>query len=108
MLDQVAEQLRAPADPTFEESEVELREAPGDAVEEDALGQRVGGGGEMADMVVDEVRRAVAQPLAAGARMEGRRDAELDAFCPDRVVIIRAVDAEHVVPDREAAGLRGL
>ena len=63
------------------------------------LGDGVAGGGEMADMVVDEVRRRVAQPLAAGARMEGRRDAELDAFLPDRVVIVRAVDAEHVVPD---------
>ena len=103
MLDQIAEQLRAPADAAFEEGEVQFREAPRHAAEEDALGGRVAGVGEMADMVVDEVGRRVAQPLAAGARMEGRRDAELDAFRPDRVVIVEAVDAEHVVPHREAA-----
>ena len=61
----------------------------------------------MADMVVDEVRRRIAQPLAAGARMEGRRDAELDAFRPDRVVIVLAVDRQHVVMHGGVAGRLG-
>ena len=47
----------APADAAFEKGEIQLREAPRDAAEEDALGDRVAGGGEMADMVVDEVGR---------------------------------------------------
>jgi hypothetical protein len=63
------------------------------------------GGGEMADVVVDEVHRRQAQSLAAAAAMERRRDAELDAFRPNGVVVIRAVDAEHVVPHREAPRL---
>ena len=61
----------------------------------------------MADMVVDEIRRRIAQPLAAGARMEGRRDAELDAFRPDRVVIVLAVDRQHVVMHGGVAGRLG-
>src|SRR6185312_7111143 len=102
MLDQVAEKLAAPADAAFEEGEVEAWEAPCDAAEEDALRDRMAGGGEMADVVVDEVGRAVPEALAAGTRMEGGRDPNLQALRPDRVVIVRAIDAEDVVPDREA------
>ena len=36
--------------------------------------------------------------------MEGRRDPEpRGRFRPDRVVVVLAVDAEHLIPDREAA-----
>ena len=55
------------------------------------------GGGEMADMVEGEVRRLVAQAKAAAAGVEGRRDLQLAAFLPDRVVIVVAVEAELVV-----------
>jgi len=46
MLDQIAEQLTGPADAAFEKREAQLREAPGDAAEENRLGGRVTGGGE--------------------------------------------------------------
>src|SRR5689334_25406407 len=106
MLDQIAEQLSGPADAAFEEGEAQLGEAPGDAAEEDRLRNRMAGCGEMADMVVDEIRRRVPQALAAGRAMEGRRDAELDAFLPDRVVVVLAVDSQHVIRHREALGFR--
>ena len=61
------------------------------------------GRGEMADMVEGEVGRAVALAVAAAAGMEGRRDAELAAFLPQRVVIVLAVEAELV----EALGIAG-
>src|SRR5437016_8472216 len=64
------------------------------------------GGREMADMVVDEIRRRVAQPLAACAAVEGRRNAKLDAFLPHGVVIVRAVDRQHVIRYREALAFR--
>ena len=56
----------------------------------------------MADMVEGEVARPVAQAEAAAAGMEGRRDPEFQAFAPDRVVIVVAVEAELVVMRREA------
>ena len=46
MLDQIAEQLTGPADAALEKREAQLREAPGDAAEENRLGGRVTGGGE--------------------------------------------------------------
>ena len=88
MFDQVGEELAAPADPAFEEAEPQIRETPGDAAEEEALGDRVAGGGEVADMVEREVARVVAQAKAAPAGVEGRRNAELAAFLPDRVVVV--------------------
>src|SRR5262249_53739188 len=105
MLDEITEELAAPADSAFEESETQLREAPGDATEEDALGDRVAGRREMANMVVDEVARRVAQPLAAGTAVEGRSDLQLGALRPYRVVVVRTVDAQHVVPHGEAGRL---
>src|SRR5262249_48704119 len=108
MLQQVAEQLRAPADPAFQEREAQLRETPGNAAEEDALGRGVAGIREMADMVVGEVGWAIAKRLIAAGRVEGRGDPELAAGLPDRVVIVDAVDAEHLVPDRETVGVHVL
>src|SRR5215472_12769457 len=105
MLDQIAQQLGAPASAAFEKGEVELRETTGHPAEKNRLGDGMTGGGEMADVVVDKVGRRQAQALTAAAAVEGRCDAELEAFRPDRVVVVRAVDAEHVVPHRKAARL---
>src|SRR6266550_6952793 len=106
MLNHIAEKLTAPADAAFEEGEAQFGEAPRYAAEEDRLGDGMAGGREMADMVVDEIRRRVAQPLAACAAVEGRRNAELDAFLPHGVVIVRAVDRQHVIRYREALAFR--
>jgi hypothetical protein len=57
MLDQIAEELAGPAHTAFEEGETQLRETPGDAAEEDRLGGRVPGCGEMADVAVAEIGR---------------------------------------------------
>src|SRR5207302_9374198 len=97
MLHQVGEQLAAPADPALEEAEAQIGEAPGHAAEEEPLGDRMAGGGEMADMIEGEVARVVAQAEAAAAGVEGRGDAELAAFLPDHVVVVIAVEAELVV-----------
>src|SRR5438067_10873838 len=102
MLHQIAEQLRAPADTAFEEGEAQFREAPGNAAEEDALGGGMAGIGEMADMVIGEVGRRIPQRLIAAGRMESRRDLDVAALLPDRVVVVDAVDAEHLVPHGEA------
>ena len=96
MLDQVAEQLAAPAGPALEKGETQIGEAPGHAAEEQRLGDGVPGRGEMADMVEGEVRRRVALAVAAAAGVEGGRDLQLAAFLPERVVIVVAVDAELV------------
>src|SRR5439155_22411207 len=86
VLDEIAEELAGPADAALEEREPQLREASRDAAEEDRLGDGVAGGGEMTDMVVDEVRRRHPQPLIAARAVERRRDAELLALCPDGMV----------------------
>ena len=70
VLDQVTEQLAGPPDTALEEGEPKTREAPGHPAQEDRLGDGVAGGGEVADVVVDEVRRRVAQPAAPGAHVE--------------------------------------
>src|SRR5438046_10102917 len=106
MLDQIGKKLAAPADAALQKAKAQIGEAPGDAAEEEALGDGVAGRGEMADMVEGEVRRVVAQPETAAAGMEGRGDPELAAFAPDLVVIVIAVEAELVVQHRVARGLR--
>src|SRR5689334_7575568 len=57
-----------------------------------------------ADMVVGEIRGRGAQPGAAVAAVKGRRNAELEAFRPDRVVIVFAVEPYNVVPHRKPGG----
>ena len=103
MLDQVGEELAAPADAAFEEGEVEIGEAPRHAAQEKPLGDGMAGGGEMADMVEGEVAGRVAQAEAAAAGMEGGRHAEFAAFLPDGVVVVIAVDAEVFVGRGETA-----
>src|SRR5690348_11149171 len=102
MLDQIGEELAGPAGAAFEEPEAQLGEAPRHASEEDRLGDRMAGGGEMADMVEGEVARPIAQTETAAAGVESRRDLEFQAFAPDRVVVVVAVDAELVVMRRKA------
>src|SRR5262249_36213162 len=80
MLDQVTEQLAAPADAALEEREAQIGEAPSHAPEEERLGDVVAGRGEVTDVVEGEVGRAVALAVGAAAGMEGRRDAELAAL----------------------------
>src|SRR5205807_4459926 len=103
MLDQIGEQLAAPADAAFEKPKMHVREAPRHAAEEQRLGHGMPGGGEMADVVVGEIARAIAQPQAAAAGVEGRRHLQLAAFLPDRVVIVVAVETELVVMGGEAS-----
>ena len=62
--------------------------------------------GEMADVVIGEVGRRIAQRLVAAGAVEGRRDANLAALRPDRIVIVEAVDAEDLVPDSKARRVR--
>ena len=107
MLDQVAEQLAAPADAAFEEGEAQIGEAPGHAAEEQRLGDVVAGRGEVTDMVEGEVGRAVALAIGAAAGMEGRRDAELAALLPQRVVVVFAVEAELIEALRIAGEIGG-
>ena len=64
------------------------------------------GGGEMTDVVVDEVGRRQSQALIAARAVEGRGDPELQALRPDRVVVVLAVEGEHVVPDGEPRRIR--
>ncbi len=94
MLDQVGEELAAPAHAAFEKCKMQIGEAPRHAAQEQALGDGVAGGGEMADMVEGEVGGRIAQTEAAAAGMEGGRDAEFAAFLPNRVVVVIAVDAQ--------------
>src|SRR5215470_17482962 len=103
VLDQVAEELAAPADATLEEREAEVREPPGHPTEEKRLGHVVAGVGEVADVVEREVGWAVAFAVGAAACMEGRGDAELAALLPQRIVVVLAVDAELI----EALGVAG-
>src|SRR5262249_10292189 len=102
-LDEIGEELTAPAYPAFEESKIEIGEAPRNAAEEQRLGHGVAGGGEVADMVICEIARRIAQAEAAAPSMEGRCNFELAAFLPDRVVVVIAVEAELVIMRREAS-----
>ena len=56
----------------------------------------------MTDVVVGEVDSGIPEALPARARVEGRRDPELHALLPERIVVVGAVEADRVVPDREA------
>src|SRR5262245_6343438 len=84
--DEVRVEHAGPAHAALEEGEVQVREAAGDAAEEQGLAHRVAGGGEVADVVVAEVRRGVAEEDRAGAVVEAGRDAELAALLPHRIV----------------------
>src|SRR5262249_28673185 len=102
MLDQVGEELAAPAHAAFEEGEVEVGETPRHAAQEQPLGEGVPGRREMADMVVGEVAGRIAQAKAAATGVEGRGNAKLAALLPDGVVVMVAVEADPFVGHGEA------
>ena len=79
--DEVGVEHAGPAHAALEEGEVQVGEAPGDAAEEDGLGHGVAGGGEVADVVVAEVRRRVAQQDRARAVVEARRQLAARGTC---------------------------
>src|SRR5262249_32751035 len=74
VLDQIGEELAAPADAALEEPEIDIGKAPGNAAEEQRLGHGVAGCREVADMVESKIARRVAQTEAAAAGVECRRD----------------------------------
>src|SRR6266581_19262 len=81
-----------PADPALEEGEVQVGEAAGHPAEEERLADGMAGGGEMADVVIAEIGRGVAQEDRPRAVVEARRDLELPALGPHGVVVVVAVD----------------
>src|SRR5262249_59853482 len=96
VLDQVTEQLAAPADAALEEREAQVGEAPGHAAEEQRLGDVVARRGEVTDVIEGEVGRTVALAVGAAAGMECRRDAELAALLPQRVIVVFAVESQLI------------
>src|SRR5262249_62237042 len=102
MLDQVGEELAAPAHAAFEEGEVEVGEARRTAAQERPFGEGMPGRREMTDMVVGEVAGRIAQAKAAAAGVECGRNAELAALLPDWVVVMVAVEADPFVGHGEA------
>src|SRR4029453_2259413 len=100
--DEIGVKHAGPADATLQEGEVEIREAAREAPEEESLAHRVARGGEVPDVVVAEVRRRVAQENGARPVVEAGRDLELAALLPHGIVVVVAVDADHVVPLDEA------
>src|SRR5439155_16084258 len=107
VLDQIAEQLAAPADAAFEEREAQVRKASRHAAEEQGLRHAVAGRGEMTDVVEREVGRAVAFAVGAAAGMERRRDPEVATLLPHGVVVVVAVEAELVEALRIAGEVGG-
>ena len=95
-IDEVAQQLHAPRDSTFEEREVQRGEAVRDPTEEHGLRERVPGGAEVPNVVEHVARRRRAQSVTLRARVHGDRDSEVDAARPQRVVVMVAVEREEV------------
>src|SRR5439155_1519572 len=106
--DEIGVERACPAGAALQEREVQLGEAAGDAAEEDRLGHGLAGGGEVADVVVAEVRRRVAEQDRARAVVEARRNAQLAELLPHRLVVVLAVDGDRVIPLDELRGLRML
>src|SRR5947207_2273246 len=103
--DPIGVERASPAHAALQEREVQLGVSACDAAEEDGLGHGLAGGGEVADVVVAEVRRRVAQQDRARAVVEARRDAQLPQLLPDGLVVMLAVDGDRVVPLNELRGL---
>ena len=96
--DDIGQHDDGPRRTAFEEREVELGEAAGDAAHQHRLGVRMAGFCEMADMVV-HVRGRRAETDGLAATVYGDRYTKIDAVLPHRVVVVCAVDAEHIVVD---------
>ncbi len=108
MSDEIAVERARPSDSAFEEPHLELRKAARHAAHEHRLANCLARGGEMPDVVVDEIGRRLAQPDAARTRMKRRRDSQLDAFRPYRIVVVLAVEPEHVEPLAASRPVRSL
>src|SRR5712692_519469 len=96
--DKVTVQNARPSDAALLEGELESRKTPRHAAEEKRLANGLRSRSEMADVVVHEVRNRTAKTDAGAGRMERWSDAKLDALRPYRVVIVVAVECEHVEP----------
>src|SRR5277367_6476212 len=57
-------------------------------------------------MVVDVTADRVAAAPSHAARMKSRSDSELNAFCPNRIIIIQTIEREVIDPEAETSGLR--
>ncbi len=99
----VGVELRRPCHATFQEREVDAREPPGHPTHQQRPARRLLRGGEVAEVVVDVVRRGDAAAPAVADAVERGGDAELGAACPQRVVVVRAPVAERVDPRARAA-----
>src|SRR4030095_5646861 len=106
--DEVGEERAGPAHAALEKGEIDLGEAASHAAKEDGLGHGLTRRREVADVVVAEVRRRVAEQDGARAVVKAWRDAQLAALRPDRVVVVDTVDRDRVVPFDELRGLRVL
>ena len=96
-----------PRDAALEEAEVQRREAPRDAAEPERLEQRLAALGEAAELVVLVARHRAPRAPADRSRVGRRRDAELHALRPERVVVVGRVDAEAVLVPHPTARARG-
>src|SRR5215469_7583923 len=65
MLDDVVQEVDRPSDAAFEEGEAQIGEAPGDAAEDQRAAEELRTRGEIAQMIVDIVRRRAAIADAA-------------------------------------------
>ena len=98
MADEVTAERRGPCDPAFEEREPQFREAGHYATEQQRATQRLARGAERSDVVRDIARRRrAAAPTHAGGVERGRH-VELHEAAPQRVVVVRAVEAEGIDP----------
>src|SRR5579863_1050285 len=95
--DQVAVELTGPANAAFEKGAAQRRKAPRHAANHQRLANCLGRRREMTDMVVGKIRRRHPETRAAAGAVKGRREAQLDALRPHRIVVIFAVEPESVV-----------
>ena len=94
--DEPREQRARPRHATLEEPDPQLREPLRHAPEEQGLAQRLVGGRQTVHVVVDVVGDRPGDAVLLERAVHHRRDAEVDARRPERVVVVVAVEAEHV------------
>src|SRR5688572_3952963 len=92
-----AVQALRPRHPGLEESEPQRREPVGDAAEEQGFRDRLAALREATDLVVLVARDRGVRSPADRTGVKRRRDAELDALRPHRVVVVGTVDAEAIL-----------
>ncbi len=90
------EQRARPRHAALEEPDAQLGEPVRDAGEEQRLAQRLVRRGEPVHVVVHVVRDRPGDAVLLQRAVHDGRDAELHALGPQRVVVVVAVEAEHV------------